>query len=56
MAETPAFEKLKIKGTADAIFDLVKLTEHADARISAAACAELGRMKSVSLPEILSAS
>jgi len=41
-----AFERLKIKGTADAISELVKLTEHSDARISAAACAALGRVKS----------
>jgi len=41
-----AFERLKIKGTADAISELVKLTEHEDLRISAAACTTLGRMKS----------
>jgi len=41
-----AFERLKKKGTADAISELVKLTEHSDARISAAACTALGRMKS----------
>jgi len=40
-----AFEKLRKKGSADAIAELVSLTDHSDPRVSSAACATLGRIQ-----------
>ena len=40
-----AFEKLRKKGSADAISELVSLTDHSDPRISSTACATLGRIQ-----------
>jgi len=40
-----AFEVLRKEGTADAIAELVKLTEHESLRVSTMACTTLARMK-----------